>query len=225
MKIRNVMLLLGVLVLLVAGCGSDSKSKSGDEKPATKAEKERAKDAKVKATNVKKAEKAFKKDSKDVGACRNLGMAWISKASPASVTDPKAKVVPPKDREKSLKQAISVLEDCRDLDENDRDVKIMLSSVYMSAGKQEKAIPILRSLAKSAKGAERPNAYYSWGLAANNAQDYNEAIEAWSSFVRIAPKSDTRVKQTKQSIKALKAAARAQQAADKAKEKAGDKKD
>lgn len=208
-KLRHFLLLLSSVALLAAGCGSDSEDSKSDDKKMTKAEKAQAKDQEVKAENVEKAEKDFKKASDDVGACRNLAMAWIAKASPASSTDPKEPPKLPEDREESLEKAVGTLEDCVDIDKNDRDVKQMLASTYMATSNYDKATPLLESLAKTAKGQERANAYYAWGLAASNAQDYDAAVTAWTQFTKVAPKNDPRIKQVNQSIKALKAAAKA----------------
>jgi cytochrome c-type biogenesis protein CcmH/NrfG len=68
---------------------------------------------------------------------------------------------------------------------------------------------VLEKLAKSAKGAEAPNAFYAWGLAASNSQNYDDAITAWKKFIVLAPPKDPRVAQAKQSIKALEIAKKA----------------
>lgn len=208
-KLRHALLLLSSVALVAAGCGSDSDDSKSDDAKMTKQEQAAAKDAEAKAENVKDAEAAFEKADDDVGACRNLAMAWIAKASPASSTDPKEPPKLPEDREDSLKSATVTLEKCVEIDEKDRDVKQMLASTYMAQSDYDKATPLLEELASSAKGQERPNAYYAWGLAASNAQDYDEAITAWTTFTRVAPKNDPRIKQVRQSIAALRAAARA----------------
>ena len=207
MKFRHALMLLVAGMLIVAGCGSDSDdTKSDDSKKMTKAEKAAAEDQENKTERVKEAEDAFDENSKDVGACRNLAMAWIAKASPASSTDPKEPPKLPEDRDKSLKKAVSTLEDCRKIDGKDRDVQQMLASTYMATNDYDQATPLLEQLAKSAKGTERPNAYYAWGLAASNANEYGDAITAWQMFIRLAPDKDPRIAQVRQSINALKAA-------------------
>ncbi len=209
MKIRTLALLLAALAasaLLVAGCG-DSDSSSSSSKKQTKAEKAAQKDADDKQKQVDAAEKAYKKAKDDVNACRNLGLAWIAKASPASSTDPKKPAELPKDRDKSLDEAIDVLQDCVKINAKDRGVQQMLASTYLSTSQYDKASPLLEQLAKSAPAAEKANAYYAWGLAESNAQEYGTAITAWNGFLASAPKNDPRIDQVKQSIKSLKAAA------------------
>lgn len=213
-KLRHMFLFLASAALLAAGCGSDSDdAKSDDSEPKTKADKALAADQEAKDEQVEKAKNAFEEADDDVGACRNLAMAWIAKASPASSTDPKDPPKLPEDREDSLEEAVGTLEGCVEIDEKDRDVQQMLASTYMATNQYDKAVPLLQKLAGSAKGPERANAFYAWGLAASNAQDYPAAIRAWSSFVKAAPKDDPRIKQVNQSIKALRAANKQQAAA------------
>ena len=207
MKLRYAALFLASIALIATGCGSDSKeSEKQESKPKTKAEQAAAKDRDNKEDAVERAEKDFEKNKDDVGACRNLAMSYIALASPASATDPKTPVELPKDREENLEKAVKTLEGCSKTDAKDRDVKQMLASTYMATNEYDKASPLLEQLARSAKGAERPNAFYAWGLAASNAQDYDAAIEAWQTFVELSPKKDPRVAQVQQSIKALRAA-------------------
>ncbi|MCW2920822.1 MAG: hypothetical protein JWL76_696 [Thermoleophilia bacterium] len=209
MKLRYAVLFLASLALVATGCGSDSKDSSSDKKaakPQTKIEKAAAKDRDNKEDAVARAEKEYEKDKDNVGACRNLAMSYIAIASPASAPDPKTQVELPKDRDKSLAKAVDTLEGCAKTDPKDRDVKQMLASSYMATNKYDKAAPLLKQLASSAKGQERPNAYYAWGLAASNAQDFDAAIEAWQTFVELSPPKDPRIAQVQQSIKALRAA-------------------
>jgi cytochrome c-type biogenesis protein CcmH/NrfG len=209
---------LACLALVVAGCGSDDKDskKGGSAKKDTKlskTEQAAATDRDNKEDSVSKAQKAFKKDPKDVGACRNLAMAYVALASPASTTDVKNPPPLPKDRDKSLKKSVSTLEDCTDIDPKDRDVKQMLASTYMATNKYEKASTLLKELAGSATGEGKANAYYAWGLAASNAQQLDDAITAWQKFVDLSPAKDPRVAQVKQSIKALQDAQKQKKAA------------
>jgi cytochrome c-type biogenesis protein CcmH/NrfG len=207
-KLRYAVLFLASLALIATGCGSDSKDsdKKGDSKPQTKAQKAAAKDRDNKEDAVARAKKDFEKNKDDVGACRNLAMSYIAIASPASAPDPKTAVELPKDRDKSLAKAVKTLEGCAKTDPKDRDVKQMLASTYMATSKYDKAAPLLKQLAGSAKGQERANAYYAWGLAASNAQDFDAAIEAWQKFIELSPAKDPRIAQVQQSIKALRAA-------------------
>jgi tetratricopeptide (TPR) repeat protein len=196
------------MALVAAGCGGDDDDKSKDAKKAKPSKQEQAiqDDRDAKEKNVTQAKKDFKKSDEDVGACRNLAMAYVALASPASTGDPKNPPKPPKDREKSMKKAIDTLEQCRDIDSKDRDVQQMLASSYMGMNQYDKASDLLEDLAKSAKGQEKANAYYAWGLAASNAQQLDKAISAWETFLELAPKNDPRIAQIRQSIKALKAA-------------------
>ena len=207
MKLRYAFLFLACMALVAAGCGSDSKDdKDSKSKPQTKEQKAAAKDYKIKEDQVAKAKKAFKKDSKDVGLCRNLAMGYVALASPASSPDPKKPAPLPKDRDESLKKAEDTLEQCQEINAKDADVKQMLASVYMATNKYDKAADMLGDIAKAAKGDERANAYYAWGLAASNAQQYDTAISAWQKFIELTPSNDQRVKQVKASIAALKQA-------------------
>src|SRR5690606_27260822 len=129
----------------------------------------------------------------------------------------------PEDRDESLKEAVKILEGCVDIDDKDRDVKVMLSSSYMAVSEYEKAAKLLEELASSAKAVEKPNAYYAWGLAASQAKQYDDAIEAWTKFVELSPKKDPRIAQVRQSIKALRAAKN--QPAPTSDDKAGESKD
>lgn len=209
MKLRYAFLFLASIALLASGCGSDSDGDKADDKPKTKAEKAQAKDRDVKEDAVKTAKAAVKKDSKDIDACRNLAMSYINLASPASSTDPKKPVELPKDRDESLAKAIKTLEGCKKIDPKNNDVKTTLASSYMATSNYEKASPLLKELASSAKGPARPNAYYAWGLSSANAKDYDNAIRAWTMFIQLSPKDDPRIAQVRQSIKALRAAAKA----------------
>ncbi len=208
MKFRYAVLFLASIALIATGCGSgDSKdSEKKEAKPQTKTEKAAAKDRDNKEAAVERAEKDFEKNKDDVGACRNLAMSYIALASPASATDPKTPVELPEDRDESLDKAVKTLEGCSKEDPKDRDVKQMLASTYMATNKYDKASPLLEQLARSARGQERPNAFYAWGLAASNAQDYDSAIEAWETFIELSPPKDPRIAQVRQSIKALRAA-------------------
>lgn len=207
MKLRYAVLFLASISLIATGCGGDSKeSDTKDSKPKSKAQVAIDKDVANKKKAVERAEKEYEKSGDDVGACRNLAMSYIALASPASALDPKTPVELPKDRDESLGKAVKTLEGCAKDDPADRDVKQMLASTYMATNKYDKASPLLKQLAGSAKGPERPNAYYAWGLAASNAQDFDAAIEAWTMFVELSPKKDPRVPQVQQSIKALRAA-------------------
>jgi tetratricopeptide (TPR) repeat protein len=196
------------MALVAAGCGSggdDDKKDAKKDKPS-KAEAAQIADRANKEKTVKQAKKAFKDADKDVGSCRNLAMAYVSLASPASTGDPKNPPKVPEDRDKNMKKAIATLEKCRDIDPKDRDVKQMLASSYMGTNNYDKAAKLLEELAKSSKGEERPNAFYAWGLAASNAQQLDDAISAWNQFLALAPARDPRIPQIKQSIKALQAA-------------------
>jgi cytochrome c-type biogenesis protein CcmH/NrfG len=210
-KIRNLVLLVAALLasaLLLAACGSDDKD-SKSSKKLTKTEQAAAKDAENKQKTVSRAEKEFKKAKDDVNACRNLAMAYIAKASPASTDDPKKAPELPKDRDESLKSATKTLETCADLGKKDRGVQQMLASTYMAQSDYDKAAPLLEQLAKSAKADERANAYYAWGLAESNAQDFAAAIRDWNGFLSAAPNNDPRLDQVRQSIKSLRAALKA----------------
>jgi tetratricopeptide (TPR) repeat protein len=207
-KLRHILLLLAAFALLAAGCGGDSKDDSEKKEKPTKAEAAAEQDRAVKEKNVKAAEKEFKKDDKNIGACRNVAMAWIALASPASAVDPLKPAELPKDRDKNLDKGITTLKKCVEIDDADRDVKQMLASTYMATNDYDKASSLLQDLAKSAKGPERPNAYYAWGLAASSAQEYEDAITAWRTFVDLSPKDDPRSAQVRQSIKALQEAAK-----------------
>jgi cytochrome c-type biogenesis protein CcmH/NrfG len=136
-------------------------------------------------------------------------MSLIALASPASSPDPKTPVELPKDRDESLKQAIETLEACAKTDPKDRDVKQMLASTYMATNQYDKAAPLLEQLARSARGESRANAFYAWGLAASNAQNYPDAIEAWETFIELSPPKDPRVAQVRQSIRSLRTAQKA----------------
>ena len=216
MKLRYAILFLASLALLAAGCGSDDKDSSKDtakkDKPS-KAEAAAATDRDNKEQAVKAAEKAYDKDKKDVGTCRNLAMSYVALASPASTGDPKNPPKVPEDRDKNMKKAIDTLEDCQKLDPKDRDVKQMLASSYMGTSDYKKAADLLEDLAKTSKGQERANSYYAWGLAASNAQQVDKAISAWNTFLELAPPKDPRIAQIKQSIASLKASQKQQAAA------------
>ena len=206
MKLRHGFVFLACAALVAAGCGGDDGSDKKPEAKMTKAEKAQATDRENKEKAVKAAVAAFKKSDDDVGACRNLSMTYIALGSPASSPDPKTPPTLPKDRDKSFGKAIETLEKCVKIDSKDRDVKQLLASSYMATNQYDKATPLLASLAASAKGAERANAYYALGLAASNAMEYDDAIGAWRKFVVLAPKNDPRIAQVNQSIKALAAA-------------------
>jgi tetratricopeptide (TPR) repeat protein len=208
-KLRYGFVFLVCIALLAAGCGDGKDGKGSSSKKDTskmsKQEKAAALDLATKEKGVKSAKKAFDKDSKDVGACRNLAMAYVALASPASTTDVKNPPPLPKDRDKNLKKSVDTLETCTRIDPKDRDVKQMLASTYMATNKYEKAAKLLKELAGTAPAAQKPNAYYAWGLAASNAQQIPDAISAWQKFVDLSPAKDPRVKQVQQSIDALKA--------------------
>lgn len=189
--------------LLAAGCGSSKDDSKKDGKTTTA---EKASQSKRDALDKSKA--AFKKD-RTVDNCRNVAMNYIAVASPEAPKNPKDAPKLPKDRDKNLKNAVSTLEECVKIDKANRDVKQMLASTYMATGKYQKAADLLEDIARTAKGQERANAFYAWGLAASNASDYKSAVSAWQTFASLAPRNDPRVKQVRQSIKALSAAAKA----------------
>ena len=223
MKLRIGFLLLLAMALIAAGCGDDDKdSKKDDKKSGKQTESQKIETAKRDALDD--AKKAFDKKKTDVNVCRDLAMRYIAVASPESTNDPKKAPELPKDRDKSLKGAVNTLESCTKIDNKNRDVKQMLASTYMATGKYDKAAPLLKELAGSAKGQERANAYYAWGLAASNATDDPSAIKAWQTFATLAPAKDPRIAQVKQSIKALQAAKSAPKPAAKADDE-GDKSD
>lgn len=214
-KLRHAFLFLASAALLATGCGSDSedggndsKEKQEPKKEMSRAEKDAATDRENKQKQVKSAEEAFEENDEDVGACRNLAMSYIALASPASAADPKDPPKLPEDREKNLDKAVETLEGCTKLKGADRDVDQMLASTYMATNDYDKATPLLERLARSAKGPERANAFYAWGLAASNAEQYDDAIAAWQQFIDLAPKNDPRIAQVRQSITALRAAKR-----------------
>ncbi|MCW2959954.1 MAG: hypothetical protein JWM90_341 [Thermoleophilia bacterium] len=202
-KLRTCLAFVMIAALIATGCGSDDKSEKSEKKAASSpADKVLA----SKQTAVKRAEKDFKKDDKNVDACRNLAMSYVALASPESTGDLKKAPKQPKDREKNLKKSTDTLKSCTKIAPKDRNVQQMLASTLMATGKYKDAAPILKNLAGTATGQERANAYYAWGLAASNAQDLPSAIKAWQTFVELSPATDQRVPQVRQSIKALQAA-------------------
>lgn len=210
MKLRCGFVFVACAALVAAGCGGgddkDGGKDGGKADKPSKAEQAAAEDRENKEEAVDRASEAFEENEKDVGACRNLAMSYVALASPASTGDPTNPPKVPEDRDENMKKAIETLEECRDIDPRDRDVQQMLASSYMGTNQYEKASELLEQLAKSAKGQERANAYYAWGLAASNAQQVDEAIAAWRQFIALAPPKDPRVPQIRQSIKALQAA-------------------
>lgn len=208
MKLRIGFAIVMAAALVTAGCGSSSDSKDSKKSSSKKDTKQTPAQEQVAAKSdaLAAAKKAFDKKSTDVDLCRDLAMKYIAVASPESTGDPKVAPKQPKDRTKNLKNASKTLEGCTKIDGKNRDVQQMLASTYMALNQYDKAAPMLKALAGSAKGAERPNAYYAWGLAAGNAMDYADAIKAWQTFVDLSPRKDPRVAQVKQSIAALKVA-------------------
>lgn len=190
--------------LMVAGCDSGStkdKAKgvvvSGQELLASK------KDPKVKQLTL--AAEAFKEKSGDLNACRNLAQTWIAYASPDAPKKEGDLPKIPKDRDESLKQARKVLEKCTTIKKNDPQVTQTLASVYMALNEQDKAAPLLKGIAKERK--TDANSYYAWGLAESGAANTKGVITAWKLFLQYADPKDPRIKQTKDSIKALEAEA------------------
>jgi len=195
--------------LIAAGCGSDSSSKDKKKSSTTKSPKASTtakQQVSDKGKALKAAKSAFNKKNTDVNLCRDLAMKYIAVASPESSSDPKVAPKQPKDREKNLKSSVKTLNECLKIDSKNRDVKQMLASAYMALNKYDEASPLLKEIAQSTKDAGEANAYYAWGLAAGNAQNYDDAIAAWQKFVALSPAKDARVAQVKQSIKALKLA-------------------
>ncbi|MCW2971917.1 MAG: hypothetical protein JWN72_190 [Thermoleophilia bacterium] len=208
-KLRFGFALLLVGALIAAGCGSDSKDskdKGSTKTTATTKSTSTATDTEDKDKALASAKKAFAKKSGDIDLCRDLAMKYISVASPTSSTDPKVAPKQPKGREKNLKSAVKTLKTCQQIDTKNVDVKQMISSAYMALNQYDDAAPLLEEIAKGSKGDSAPNAYYAWGLAAGNAQNYDDAIAAWTKFVTLSDPKDTRVAQVQQSIKALKLA-------------------
>lgn len=210
MKFRPVVLTLVVAaaMMVVAGCGSDKKSDSKDSKTTSSKSDKDGKDGKKKSITVIKkeqldvAKKEFKKHSNDKNACSNLAQAYIVVGSPESNPDSKEPPKRPKDSEKNFKKAADTLDKCVKLDPQNVDLKSRLASTYMALNRYDDAAPILKTVAESRK--TDANAYYAWGLAASNARNTKQAVQAWEKFLQYAPKKDPRIQQVQQSIKALK---------------------
>lgn len=215
MKLRFGIALLACAALVASGCGGDGDGGKGDGDGAKggkggKAAAAFEKDRKSKESKLEKVKKEYEKDDDDIGACRNVAMQYVALASPPPPVDPKTPSERPKDAEKMLSKAVDTLKDCQKIDEDDRDVKQMLATAYMGRGDYDEAADVLGELATSAKGDQRANAFYAWGLASSNAQNLDDAISAWQRFVDLSPKNDPRVPQVKQSIKALQQAQKTQ---------------
>lgn len=204
MKFRPIVLTLVVAasLMVVAGCGSSSSSskKSTKDAKGTSSQKDKSTDE-IKHDQLEAAKKEFKKHANDKNACSNLAQAYIVVGSPES--NPKSKEPPkrPKDAEKNFKKAADTLEKCVDLDPNNVDLKSRLASTYMALNRYDDAAPILKDVAESRK--DDANAYYAWGLAASNARNSKQAVQAWQQFLKYAPKKDPRIPQVQQSIKTL----------------------
>jgi len=215
-KLRTVLPFLLATAVVLAGCGSDDEDgdKKGGSKAKAKGKESSAvvKDVENKQKALDKAKDEFKKSDNDPAACRNLAMAYIAISSPASAAPGEEPPPVPKDRDKNLAKSVKTLEECVDIKKDDRDLQQMLASTYMATNKYEKATPLLERLATTAKGEQRANAYYAWGLAASNAQQFDDAIKAYRSFLDTAVPKDSRVPQVRDSIKALQAAAKAPKA-------------
>lgn len=201
--------MIAAVGLMVAGCGtSDTKDKttgvvvSGQELLGTE------KNPKIK--QVVAASKAFKDAPTDANACRNLAQTWIAYASPDATKKAGDQPKIPKDRDASLKQARKVLEKCDEL-KKDPNTTQMLASVYMATSEPKKAAPLLKEIATDRK--TDANAYYAWGLAESGALNTSGVITAWTKFLAYADAKDPRIKQTKDSIAALKAEAATKKAA------------
>ncbi|MCW2950239.1 MAG: hypothetical protein JWN41_1252 [Thermoleophilia bacterium] len=204
-KLRMGFALLCAGSLVVAGCGSNN---SDDSKKSSKTTKTSATASQTanKQQALDTAKKAFDKKPTDINTCRDLAMKYIAVASPESSSDPKVAPKQPKNRDENLKSASKTLRGCLKIDAKNRDVQQMLASTYMARNKYDDAAPLLKQIALSSKRVEAANAFYAWGLAAGNAQNYDDAISAWSKFVALSPAKDPRVAQVKQSIAALRVA-------------------
>jgi hypothetical protein len=196
--------LLAVASLVAAGCGSNKKTSKKPTKGGNSMSPGQVKSG-PKGTAVKAAIAAFQKTPTDINACRNLAQSWIAYASPDAPTKPNQVVKAPSDRNKSLQNAADALVKCQSIDGKDIVVKEMLASVYMGLSQYTKAAPILQEIAL--KDKTNANDYYAWGLAESSALDLKATINAWTLFLKYAPKSDPRIKSTQQQIKALKAQA------------------
>lgn len=194
-QMRGIAMVLAVAAvgLVAAGCAGGSKDSKKDSSALTG----------VKGDSVKRAQKDFDKNPKDINACVNLGQSWIAYASPDAPKKAGDPVKPPKDRMKSLGKAATTLETCTKLDAKSEAAQQMLASTYMGMSKYEKAAPILHDIAIAHK--TDANAWYAWGLAESSALNSAKTVEAWKQFIRYAYKADTRVKPTKEQIKALEA--------------------
>ncbi len=200
MLVKRILLVLAA-VLLVAGCGSDNSSDKSKKKEAKKKSSDPVMAAKEKS--IDQSLEAVEKTPKDANAYRNLAQSYIAMASPTAMEGGKIQEAP-KDRDKYLKKAVEALEEARKLDSKNLDYTQMLASTHLALQEYDEALPLLEEVAKGRKDDE--NAYYQLGLAYSNAGKLKETIEAWEMFVKLAGPKDPRVKQTKDSIKQLKAA-------------------
>ncbi|MBC7644174.1 MAG: hypothetical protein H7123_03540 [Thermoleophilia bacterium] len=191
------------LVVAAAGCGSSGSSKGNGGDNSSK--KPSGKLTGPKGTQVKKAMTEFDKNPKNADACRSLAQSWIAYASPDAPKKAGDTVKVPKDRNASLKKSSETLVKCQALAPKDENVQQMLASTYMAQGNFKAAAPILKTIATARKNDA--NSWYAYGLAESSAGNTTATVSAWTKFLAFAEAKDPRIKQTKDSIAALKAEA------------------
>jgi tetratricopeptide (TPR) repeat protein len=199
--IRVHLFLILLAMAVVAGCGDDSKERSGEHKPKKDAAQEAERADREKAVETAKA--GFDAAPKNVTACSELASAYIQLASPSTAHAEEEQSSVPADRDQSLDKAIDTLRRCETIDPNHVDVQRALASSLMATEQVKAAVPYLKAIATKSKGAERASAYYAWASAASQAGDRAGALKAWQQFVKLAPRNDPRLDEARRAIAAL----------------------
>lgn len=191
MHSKTPLLLALALTLVASGCaGADSEravtGAARDRTPVAAAEKI----AGPIGERARAAAAAFDADPDDLAACNELGMSWLGYAMPVPNAG-KSSQPTAKQQKQRIAFAITVLRECVKIDKKDLAAKQALATALINSGEFKEAKILLKTVAEA--HPKDANAWHTYGTAAQQAGDKEEAADAWEEFLKVADKDDTRI--------------------------------